>query len=286
MHKLITPYAASFGKPNIIIKHFPDTESYVFIPKVKSLKNKKVTIYHRMFPEPDKRLFELLLILSRVKKETSQIELFVPYLPYARQDKEHEVGDVISANVICELLKSRGVKKLITYDCHFLPKPGNFTRSGLKIENCSAGKQLMGYARKYFGKEKFIVISPDQGSSYFTENAEGYSLHKKRVRIKKGEVETKVNMENKLNELLDVKGKNVCILDDIIATGGTIMRASEHLKAKGAKKIIVGATHGVFCGEKIPEKLLGSKCNEIFTTNAILGGVDAGLVKVLSLPKN
>src|SRR3989338_6693905 len=53
-----------------------------------------------------------------------------------------------------------------------------------------------------------------------------------------------------------VRGKNVCILDDIISTGGTIIRAIEHLKSRGAKKIIVGTTHGVFAGEKIAEKIL------------------------------
>ncbi|MBI2631197.1 ribose-phosphate diphosphokinase [Candidatus Nomurabacteria bacterium] len=293
MYKLITPYASDFGprrggasRPNVVIKHFPDTESYVFIPKVASLKNKKVTIYHRLFPEPDKRLFELVLILSRVVKETKQVELLVPYLPYARQDKEHEPGDVVSADVLCGLLKTYGVKKLITYDCHFLPKPGNFVRGGLKIENRSAGKQLLAYAKKYFAKgkirEKFIVISPDQGSSYFVQNAEGYAMHKKRKRTNKNDIKTEVHMENKLNELMDVKGKNICILDDIIATGGTIRRAAEHLKARGAKKIIVGAVHGVFCGDNIAEKILKSSCDEIFTTNAVINNSNQN-VKILKL---
>lgn len=284
MHKLITPYASEFGKPNVVIQQFPDTESYVFIPKVTTLKNKKVTIFHRLYPDPDKRFFELLLILSRITRETKNIELFAPYLPYARQDKEHEVGDVISADVICGLLKYHGIKKLITYDCHFLPGPGMYTRNGLRIENRSAGAQLLSHAKKYFGKEKFITISPDQGSSYFIENAQGYSLHKKRSRLRKGEVDTEVKVIEK--ETLDVKGKNICILDDIIATGGTIMRAAEHLKKLGARKIIVGAVHGVFCGEKIAEKILKSGVNEVFVMNSILPTENLQKVKVLSLPKN
>lgn len=283
MTKLITPYAASFGKPNVIIKHFPDNESFVFIPHIKSLKNKKVTIVHRMYPEPDKRLFELVLLLSRVQKETRHIELLVPYLPYARQDKEHEEGDVVSADVLCEMLKNYGVKKLITYDCHFLPKPGNFTRAGLKIENHSAGKLLLKYAKKYFGREKFILISPDQGSSYFVENAEGYAMHKKRSRVTKGDIKTEVSHDNKLNELLDVQGKNICIMDDIIATGGTIIKAVKHLKDRGANKIIVGATHGVFCGDSVADRILLSACDELFITDSILGMAKSELVKVLKL---
>src|SRR3989344_7786849 len=113
--KLITPYCADFGKPNVIIRHFPDTESYVQIPQIKSLKNKKVTIYHSLYPEQDKRIFELLLILSLVRKQTKHIELFAPYLPYARQDRASKVGEAVSADVLCKLLKVHGVKKLVTY---------------------------------------------------------------------------------------------------------------------------------------------------------------------------
>ena len=76
MKNLITPYASNIGTPNVIIRHFPDTESYVQIPQIKSLKNKKVTIYHSLYPEQDKRIFELLLILSLVRKQTKHIELF------------------------------------------------------------------------------------------------------------------------------------------------------------------------------------------------------------------
>jgi len=296
MQKLITPYATDFGhakgrasKPNVVIRHFPDTESYVLIPKIETLKNKKVTVYHRLYPEPDKRIFELILILSRLKKETKNIELFVPYLPYARQDRENKKGEAVSADVLCGILASLGVKKLITYDCHFLPKPGNFTRNGLKIENKSAGQELFIYAKKYFAKENFVLISPDEGSSYFTENARGHcaahSLKKMRHEsktVKKTGIHAEIcTMEGEV----DVKGKNVCILDDIISTGGTIIRAIAHLKSRGAEKIIVGATHGVFAGEKIPEKILKNSCNKIFITNAVFGKDNRNIV-VLKLLKN
>ena len=108
MYKLITPYCGDFGKPNVGIKHFPDSESYVFIPKIETLKNKHVIIYHRLYPEPDKRIFELLALLSRVKKETKNIKLLIPYLPYARQDRENKKGEAVSSDVLCNLLKIFG----------------------------------------------------------------------------------------------------------------------------------------------------------------------------------
>lgn len=278
MKKLITPYCSDFGKVNVVIKNFPDTESYAMIPNINTLKNERVTIYHRLYPEPEKRLFELVLILSRVKQETKNIDLFVPYLPYARQDRENRTGEAVSADILCGLLKSYGAKKLITYDCHFLPKPGAFTRAGLPIENKSAGKQLFIYAKKYFGKQEFCVISPDQGSSYFIENAKGHtshSLQKTRGQAKsngkKNGIHADINkIEGGANLENSVKGKNICILDDIIATGGTLIHAIKHLKSLGAKKVIVGATHGVFAGENITEKILKNSCDKIFTTNAIL----------------
>jgi ribose-phosphate pyrophosphokinase len=286
MQKLITPYCSDFGNPNIVIKHFPDAESYVLIPNIQNLKNKKVTVYHRLYPEPDKRIFELLLVLSRIKKETKHIELFVPYLPYARQDRENKIGETVSADVLCKLLKSSEVKKLVTYDCHFLPKPGSFTRCGLVIENRSSGKQLFSYAKKYFGKEKFVVVSPDEGSSYFIENAKGHTGHSlKKVRHESKEREgTGIHADiHKIEGEIDVKGKNVCILDDIISTGGTIIKAIEHLKSHGAKKIIVGATHGVFAGENIAEKILRHNCDYLFTTNCIPQNVLATNFAVIAI---
>ncbi len=270
--KLVTPYATDFGKPNIIIKHFPDTESYVLIPHIKTYSNKKVTIYHRLFPEPDKRIFELLLILSRLKKETRQIELYIPYLPYARADRENKAGEAVSADVLCALLTSFGVKKLITYDCHFLPKPGNFKRKGLVIENRSAGKQLYSYAKKYFKNKNFVLVSPDEGSSYFTENAQGQAHSLKKVRHESKETGSNTEIRADIHKMegeVDVNGKNVCIMDDMIATGGTIIRAIEHLKSRGAKRIIVGATHGVFAGENIADKIMKNHCNHLFITNTI-----------------
>ena len=294
MEKLITPYCTDFGEPNIIIKRFPDAESYVLVPEIESLKNKKITIYHRLYPKPNRRIFELLLMLSCLNKQTKNIELIIPYLPYARQDRENKKGEAVSADMLCEILRLYGVKKLITYDCHFLPRPGDFERQGLEIENRSAGPLLFIYAKKYFDEmgEEFVVVSPDERASYFTENAKGqlkHSLKKIRGESKENGEETGIHADiDTMEGEIDVEGKNVCILDDIISTGGTIIRAIEHLKARGAKKIIVGATHGVFAGQRIAEKILNSSCSELFISDAILVNDISfdTLVEVLKLPKS
>ncbi len=132
---------------------------------------------------------------------------------------------------------------------------------------------------------EFVVVSPDEGSSYFTENAQGHKTHSlKKVRRESKENGTKTGIHADIHTMegdADVKGENVCILDDIISTGGTIIRAVEHLKSRGAKKIIVGATHGVFAGENIAEKILKNSCNELFVTDSII--VSDTPAKVLSI---
>ncbi|MEK7569708.1 MAG: ribose-phosphate diphosphokinase [Patescibacteria group bacterium] len=256
-------------RPIILSKLFPDGESYIRVANVSSLKNKKVTLFKRLYPDPEKNIFELLLTLSAVRKSTRKISVLVPYLPYARQDKENKKGEAVSADVLCRLLKSAGVKRLITYDCHFLPRPGRFVRTGLLIENRSAGPLLRAHAKKFFGKEEFLIISPDHGTAYMSEHAfkktrkDAHEIHK---------------MESKV----DARGKNVCILDDIISTGGTILHAIKHLKRLGAKKIIVGATHGVFAIPSMADKIKRN-CGELFVTDSIPQKIKG--VKILKLPR-
>jgi len=256
-------------RPNIFIKQFPDGESYVWVQNLRSLKNKNVTVYKRLYPDAEKNIFELLLVLSVIRKATKKITVFVPYLPYARQDRESKPGEAVSADVLCRLLKSHGVKKLITYDCHFLPRPGKFTRVGLVIENRTVGQLLRAHAKKYFGREKFLTISPDQGTAYMSHHA----FHKTRRSAHK---------IHKMEGGVDVRGRNVCILDDIISTGGTILHAIKHLRKLGAKKIIVGAVHGVFALPDITRKI-EKNCDMLFVTDSI--PTSGRKLKVLKLPR-
>jgi ribose-phosphate pyrophosphokinase len=84
-------------------------------------------------------VFELLLAVQLLKRVTDDIHVYAPYLPYARQDREAKPGEAVSADILCSLLVSNGVKSLTTYDCHFLTAEGASERGGLKIHNISAG---------------------------------------------------------------------------------------------------------------------------------------------------
>lgn len=244
--KLVSPTFSHILEVNIEIGQFPDGDSHVRVPQIADCKGKDVIIFHRLYPKQNTGLVTLLFILDSLKIEGAKnITVVAPYLPYARQDKKKINGEVQSAFVICNLLKRAGCTKLVTFDCHFLNKEGPAVFGELDIENISMGKSLVELAaRQSFQGESFEVISPDAGANYLASEHGGKSYKKVRKdydgeKIDYRDVDT---MEGDF----DVKGKNILLLDDMISTGNTMVRALEKLTQGGAKKIACAATHGLF----------------------------------------
>lgn len=262
---LISPTFSDLLEANIEIKQFPDGENYVRI--LEPVQKGEVRLFHRLYPEEDRMLIQALLMLKTLKEKGAKITLVVPYLPYARQDKIWKEGEAFSAKYICEMLAWAGVERLITFDCHFLKKEGEFEYGNLKIKNISLNKKLIEYAKKEFGKS-LLVISPDMGASYMVGSG-GKSMEKKRGEYIEGkEVYRKIE-EMKVN--FEVKGKEVLIIDDMVAGGGTMIKAIENMKKHGASKIYCCATHGLFLKDSL-ERIKGM-CNGVFTSNTILNPV-------------
>ncbi len=263
---LISPNFSDLLKPNIEIKAFPDGENYIRIPDIANYSGKKVLVFHRLYPESDRHIIQAILILDTLKRAKAKPILVSPYLPYSRQDKTFLEGEAMSAEVLCKTLKAAGAEKLITLDCHFLKKEGKATYGGLEIENISMGNSLVNHAKKSLGGEQIEVISPDAGASYLVEEYGGKSMKKVRGKYVEGAGETYRKID-KLERGFEVSGKNILILDDMIASGGTMLRAVENVKKGGAKKVICAATHGFFLKGSL-EKLKES-CDKIFVTNSI-----------------
>ena len=263
---LVSPNFSDLFTPNIEIKKFPDGESYVRIPNLGACEGKPITLLHRLYPEQNNSLLELLLIIDELAYQKCDVTVVSPYLPYSRQDKKILEGEIASGKVVCNLLAHTGCKILITLDCHFLKGTGDFTHGELPIRNISMAKPLIDYAREQvFKDESFKVIGPDQGSNYLVERAGGTALTKIRHGYKGGaiiyrEVET---MEGDV----DVYGKNVLILDDMISTGSTMIKAIEWSRKAGAKKIACAATHGLFLGNSLDK--LEAISDAVFTTDSI-----------------
>jgi ribose-phosphate pyrophosphokinase len=252
-------------KPNIEFKPFPDGDSYVRILDLKACQGEDVLLFHRLYPDQNTSIFNALLLLDTLKRVGARVTLVSPYLPYSRQDKTFLEGEALSAQVLCRMLANAGASRLVTLDCHFLKKEGDFEYSGLRIHNVSANKVLVEHARKKVGLEPLEVISPDQGANYLVSEFGGKSMKKARGGYEKSE--EAYRGVSAMERSFEVRGKNILILDDMISTGGTMIKAVDNVKKGGAKKVLCAATHGFFLKGSFDR--LRKMCDYVFTSNSV-----------------
>ncbi|MDX1533652.1 MAG: ribose-phosphate diphosphokinase, partial [Nitrosopumilaceae archaeon] len=220
------------------LRVFPDGESKITL----SSKPKKgqIVVVQSTYPPVDSNLLRALSLIFAARQYTKNVVAVIPYMGYARQDREFLPGEIITMRVISKLFKSVGTSKVIVVDIH-----SSIALNQLKIpaKNISAIPQLV----KYFKKLKLqnpIVISPDKGGSVRAKKfAELYGtdflvLQKQRNR-KTGKVQIK---SKKLSE---VKGRDLVLVDDMISTGGSIIKATQFLKKQKCRKIFVACTHAL-----------------------------------------
>ncbi|MEM3030241.1 MAG: ribose-phosphate diphosphokinase [Candidatus Micrarchaeia archaeon] len=251
---------------SIDFKLFPDGESYVRIPV--KVSGRDVLLAERCWPEQDAALIRLLLALSQLKAMGARrIRCLVPYLPYARQDKRFLEGEALSAQTICRLLRLAGCSELVTFDCHFLKKEGTFAFAGLRIRNISLAKPLLALLRRKAGRP--VVISPDVGASYMVEEEKEKSVMEKvRGGYTKGRLAYRriARMEAKS----DVRGRDVILIDDMVSTGSTMVKAVRALRKAGAGRVLCAASHGLFLGGSL-RRLRAAGAAEVVVSDSIPG---------------
>ncbi len=244
-------------------KEFPDGESKFTCEDKVSGKN--IFLVQSTHPPVDQHLFQLLLASHHLSQEGARVSAVVPYLAYARQDKEFLPGEGVTLGVVSHLLRSAGVRRLATVDIHSVEGLSLFSFPAYSV---SAIPTLVSYAKDHLKLEDPVVISPDFGGSKRTEafaalyGARFLRLDKTRSRVD-GEVKMK-------EEELDVKHKDVIILDDIISTGGTVRAASEAVLKKGASQVAAMCVHGLFVGDAL-QKLEKAGVKTIVGTNTVPG---------------
>jgi len=247
---------------NVNIRIFPDGETYVRINT--DVNERNAIIVQTMFPNQNNSLMEFLLIADAAKDLGARtITGVVPYLAYSRQDRKFQAGEALSAKTVATLMKSVGVEKLITVDTHYQHKgPGEFDFFGIKCVNVSAGRLLLDHIKEKIDLD-LMTIGPDLGSSEIIKYATGEEMFltkEKRCPIcGKLAQECECKVKKKKYEITDMEskynfhGKNVVILDDIIASGGTMIKAVNKVRSEGAKKVIAAATHGLFMKDSLIE---------------------------------
>ncbi len=257
--------AEKLGLPllNADFKLFPDGESkFTLSDKVSG---KHIMIVQSTYQPVDQHLFQLLLASHQLSEEGAMVTAVVPYLAYARQDKEFLPGEGITLGVVAHLMRSAGIQRLVTVDIHSAEGLALFSFPTYSV---SAIPGLVEYARGELDLKDPVVIAPDFGSSKRTEafaqlyGARFLQMTKRRDRTS-GDVTTK-------DSRLDVKGRDVVIVDDIISTGGTIKLAAETVLKQGAKRALAVCVHGVFVGDSL-QKLEKASVKTIVSSNTIPG---------------
>lgn len=239
----------------IEVKRFPDDECYVRIED--QLDGEEVVIVQTTWP--DRNIVELLLLQDAVREfDVSSVTTVVPYFGYARQDKKFMDGEPVSARAIARAIQMQS-DEFLTVDVH---APSVITWfEGIPAKNISAHPEVGAFLKK---QDVDLILSPDEGR---WENA-------KRVAREAG-CEADFLVKERLDgetvkvtpKSLDVKGKKVAIVDDIISTGGTIVKASEQLRMHGATRIVAVCTHGVFASDAIPR--LKKACDDVYSSDTI-----------------
>jgi ribose-phosphate pyrophosphokinase len=260
-----------------LVDRFSEGEIRVKINE--NVRGKDVFIVQPTSPPPNENLMELLIMIDALKRASSQrITAVIPYFGYARQDRKDQPRVPITAKLVANLLTVAGANRILTMDLHAGQIQGFFD---IPVDHLFA----VGIFVDYFSKSKnsnLVVVSPDVGSikmarAYAKRLSAGLAIiDKRRLSPDKAEV---------MHILGEVEGKDVLIVDDLIATGSSLVEAAETLKKAKAKSIQAAISHGVLSGPAI-ERIDKCKALErLFITDSI--PLDRGKrndkIKVLSV---
>ncbi|WP_304418061.1 ribose-phosphate pyrophosphokinase, partial [uncultured Helicobacter sp.] len=256
------------------INRFSDGEINVQIGE--SVRGKDVFIIQPTCAPTNDNLMELLIITDALRRSgANSINAVIPYFGYARQDRKASPRVPISAKLVANLIEQSGVHRVITMDLHAGQIQGFFD---IPVDNLYGSIVFADYLRAKSFKNP-IIASPDIGgvarARYFADRM-GMDLvivDKKRERANESEV---------MNIIGDVQGKDVILVDDMIDTAGTMCKAADMLKSRGANSVMALGTHPVLSGPAF-ERIAKSALDEVVVTNSIPLRITHTKVKVLSV---
>ncbi len=211
-------------------------------------------------------IMEHLIMVDALKRASAKrITVVMPFYGYARQDKKHRGREPISARLMADLFKTAGADRLIAVDLHADQIQGFFDGP---VDHLMAMPILADYVKAKYGDERLAVVSPDAGRIKVAERwsarlggAPLAFIHKTR--------RTDRPNETVANRVVgEVAGRMCVLVDDMIDTGGTIVKAADALMEEGAAGVIIAATHAIL-SEPAVDRLKNSPATEIVVTNTL-----------------
>ncbi len=245
------------------LRTFSDGESKIRINA--NLVNKRCVIVQSTFPPVDSHYLQTFMMLSYcIKSGAAEVIPVIPYMGYARQDRTFLEGEVVSMALISKLFDCFRINNLVTIDIHSATALSCFD---LNVFNISSIPLLAKYAQTNFNLVDPLIVSPDQGGAtrakLFSDilRTSSVSLRKKRDR-QTGNITMDENLD------IEVKDRDIVIIDDMISSGGTIMRAIDVLKKNDCNRIFVMCVHAL-SDEKSLDTFRKTGIHDLISTNSI-----------------
>ena len=266
---------ASLNRPlgKLQITKFSDGEFAVYYEE--SIRGRDVFLVQSTFPNSD-NLMELLLMIDAAKRASAHsINAVIPYFGWARQDRKDKPRVSIGAKLVADLLSAAGIDRLITMDLHADQIQGFFN---VPVDHLYASGVILPYLQSLKLKD-IVIASPDVGGS---KRANTYAKYLGCPLVLCNKTRARANEVESMQIIGDVKDKNVIIVDDMVATAGTIATAADIMKEAGAKSIRACASHCVMSGPAT-ERVQSSSLEEIVFTDSIPYTQRCAKVKQLSV---
>jgi len=242
-----------------VVKTFSDGEINVEINE--SVRGMDTFVVQSLSFPVNSNLMELLIMIDALKRASAErITAVLPYYGYARQDRKVSPRAPISAKLVADLLTVAGASRILTVDLHAGQIQGFFN---IPVDHLFAAPVLLEYLRSL--QNDMVVVSPDAGG---VERARAFA---KRLDASLAIIDKRreaPNVSQVMNIIGDVDGYVAVILDDIVDTGGTLVRAANALMEKGAKRVYACCTHAVLSGKAV-ELISQSPIEEMIVTDSV-----------------
>lgn len=245
------------------LKVFPDGESKMTLSK--RPRGDMVVVVNSTYPPVDSNLVQTLVLVSKARQFSGQVVVVVPYMGYARQDREFLAGEIVTLSVVADLLKAAGASRVVVVDIHSKVGMKQFK---IPIKNVSAVEDLANYFKKMRLKDP-LVVSPDLGGEGRAEEfAKAYGTD--HIALKKQRDRRTGRVQIMTQNLDVVRGRDLVLVDDMISTGGSIVKATEFLKKQKCRRVFVACTHALLI-DGAERKIRKAGVSQIISANTIPG---------------
>ena len=242
------------------VTRFSDGEVYVQI--LENVRGADVFVVQPTCQPVDTNLVELLLLIDALKRASAQrITAVIPYYGYARQDRKDNPRVPISAKLVADLLTTAGASRTLTLDLHASQIQGFFN---CPVDHLFASPVLVSYFQN-LDLPDLTVVAPDAGG---VERSRSFAKKVNAPLAIMDKRREEVNVAEVMHVIGDVHDRTVLIVDDIVDTAGTLVKAAEALLDNGARRVFASATHAVLSGSAV-ERICRSPIERLVVTNSI-----------------